>query len=160
MFIFQSANPCICSGSSNPPSVGGCDDCVCIEACNIVLPATDINAVGPCGQNGALDLTAYDHDFSGCGVDPVQWSLYSFDNTVFTAVAVSLAGNLTYTTGANSGGQHGQIIVRVQCGLLSTYITVLIGVANLCFPLPPCSPGEVCDPCTGDCIPDLNAGVS
>lgn len=159
MYVYQSTNPCVCT-VSNPVVDPPCpEECNCIKLCNIAVNALSNNAVFPCGAEGTVDLTTADHDLCACGSNEGYWSVESFDSEIFaTATASAIGGLLTYTTqGIESlQKQYGKIIIKYQCGTLSAYLTVLIGVKDPCYNKY-CGSEFICNQCNGECDtnPDL-----
>lgn len=163
MYTYTTTNPCICPC---PPS-GECqpkcpEDCNCLKACNISIKSTSDLAVGPCAQVGQVDVMneEFNHNFCACKENPVRWSVVDFDPEIFITSSITKEGILSWTTqGPESlDKQYGCITLKACCGELSTYVTVIIGVKDLCT-CPDCDQCEDCDPCTGECI-ELNVEVS
>lgn len=153
---YVSTNPCICPQNAPSPSPTPTPTpaaCECVVLCNIVVNATSDTAVGPCGAEGTLDITAsqYGHDTCACGENALVWSVASFDTDIFvTATIDSETGVLTWRTMGPEAfeKQYGTIVVKLCCGQLSAYMHVTIGIKDLCncSGTPPC---DGCDPCTG-----------
>lgn len=170
MFVFyQSSNPCICT-PSNVPSEPDCpEECNCINLCDISVNAqTSNDAVGPCAATGTLDISSestYGHDFCACGADTQQWSIAGYDTEIFISASINKdTGVLTWVTQGPEAldKQYGNIVIKFVCGTLSTYMTVLIGIKDLCLGVV-CDEGEECDPCDSSCIEpeiDLSVGQS
>lgn len=156
-YIYQSTNPCLCTSSTpSTPTTPECpDDCNCLKVCNISINPSDSRAVGPCAKTGTLDLMLdeFGHDFCACGSNTPRWTVEYKDPAVFVTATVTSAGVLTWITAGLSALEAiaGQIILKVCCGSLTYYVTVLIGIADLCN-CPDCNDCETCDPCTGDCV--------
>lgn len=159
MFFYQTTNPCLCSSSVNPPSDPPCpEECNCLKVCNIVVKSTDSRAVGPCGKLGTLNVmsTEFSHDFCACGATTPSWTVECYDEDIFNTVSISRVGILTWRTNGQEilDKGYGEIILKVCCGQLSYYTTVIIFIKDLCD-CPECNDCEDCDPCTGDCIEPL-----
>lgn len=159
MYIYQSTNPCLCTpGNPVNPEPECPDDCNCLKVCSISINANDSRAVGPCAKTGTLNvmLEEFGHDFCACGVNDPRWTVEYYDSTFFVTVSITRAGTLTWITkGSEILEQgYGEIILKVCCGTLSYYTTVLVGVKDLCN-CPECNDCEICDPCTGLCIEPL-----
>lgn len=94
----------------------------------------------------------FGHDFCACGDNATRWTVEYKDPAVFVTATITRAGVLTWITSGLSALEkgYGEIILKVCCGSLSYYTTVLIGVKDLCD-CPDCDDCENCDPCTGDC---------
>lgn len=145
---------CECIGQYNPPVQTPCPPEVdnCLKLCDIVLLGED--AVGPCGQTGNIDVsddTQYGHDYSAC-TGSVTWSIVDFDSTLLVSANITSAGVLTWVTGPGStAGKYAAVTLKGCCDDLSDYMTVLIGIKDLCN-CPECNECDNCDPCTGDCL--------
>jgi hypothetical protein len=105
---------------------------------------------------GTLDLldAQYNHDVCACGADPGYWSVESYDQSIFVTASVdAVTGILTYTSQGPDAlvKQYGAIILKYCCGLISTYVYVIIGIADLCN-CAECGQCENCDECTGVCL--------
>lgn len=154
MYVYNTTNPCLCTRTpSDPPCP---KDCNCLELCDITVNSYDKKAVGPCGKDGFLDLLdpSYSHDFCACGDNERYWSIEYFDKDIFVTASVnSETGVLSYVTqGVEALNKiYGKVILKFCCGRLSQYLTVIIGIKDLCD-CPSCSDCEICDPCTGDCL--------
>ena len=162
MFYYQSSNPCNCS-SSPGTTTPSCQEveCNCIDLCGITISPLDPLAPNPCGGELILDLTSseYEHDTCACGADAQKWYLAYFDPEVFSSVTVSESGDLNATTITPfSSKASGKIIVKFVCGKLSSFLTVLVGINQLC--VASCSENQTCNPCTGICTPNTNVGVN
>lgn len=164
LYIYTTTNPCLCSSSSGVNPVDDCnEECNCLHLCHIAVNANSDLAVGPCGAEGTIDVTdaQYGHDFCACGDEPGYWSVVSFDNEIFVSASIGAeTGVLTWNTqGADAlSTQYGNIILKYCCGPLSAYMTVLIGIKDLCQ-CPTCGTCDNCDPCTGICL-DGNVDIS
>lgn len=156
-YVYQSTNPCFCI-SSTPvtPETPECpDDCNCLKVCNIAINAADDNAPLPCAKTLTLNVMSddYDHDFCACGEKSKVWTVEDYDEDVFVSATITRAGVLTAITsgpGALAKG-YGKIILKVCCGPLSHYITVLVGIKDPCDGCADCGDCEVPDPCTCEC---------
>lgn len=149
----MSFSPCACIGQvlNTPPASTSCPSPGnCISLCDIVvLPK---NGVGPCGLAGSLDVTdpAYPHDLSACE-ESGSWKMISYTEQLASA-QVTTAGLLTWVTGGGQyAGKFATVVLEYCCGELSSYLTVLIGIQNLCD-CPTCGDCEDCDPCSGLCL--------
>lgn len=165
MFFYQTTNPCLCSSNVNPPSDPPCpEECNCLKVCNIVIKSADSRAVGPCAKEGTLDVmsTEFSHDFCACGSNTPSWSVVCYDDgknnapAIFASVTITKAGILKWRTlGAEILDRgYGEMVLKVCCGTLSYYTTVIIFIKDLCD-CPECNDCELCDPCTGLCIEPL-----
>lgn len=156
MYIYQSTNPCICT-NNNPEVDPPCpEDCNCLKLCNISLAATDSLAVGPCAQEGTLNVsdTSWGHDLCACGDTTGYWSIHGFDEDIFITASINATtGVLTWITQGPEAldKQYGSIFIKYCCGQLSAYLTAVIGIKDLCD-CPECELCEDCDPCTGLCL--------
>lgn len=164
MYIYTSSNPCICSGSvSNPPDPSCPEECNCLTLCNISINALSDTAPEPCGGELILDVTdtEFGHDTCACGDNDLLWYVAYFDPLVFETVTINTAGtSLNATTVATSNStNYSDIILRAVCGTLSAFVTVTVGIKDMCS-LVTCEVDEVCNECTGICQPDTEVGVS
>ncbi|MCO6499663.1 MAG: hypothetical protein J5I47_04690 [Vicingus serpentipes] len=149
-------DPCFCIMTTKPPSPPPCDcpEC-CLKACKAVLSCND--AIGPCGQTGAFDLTTLPHIQTGC-TGPLRFALEKEDG-FFPFVNITEAGILTWVTpGADFVDDFGEICYRIACAtdcedcvILESVGTIMIGVKNLCKGST-CEQSEECDPCSGNCV--------
>jgi len=119
--------------------------------------------VGPCDETGVTDISTLDHDFSGCGANPVKFYLVEFDTNYFSDMTLSEAGVLTWTTGLTSvAGKFGSFVFKAVCGNLSAFQEGLICVKDLCLNVT-CPPGQECNVCDGECeasVSDINVSKS
>lgn len=164
LFQYTSTNPCNCGYSPTIISDPGCDDaCNCLEFCSISIPSNSDEAVAPCGGELILNVLSseYEHNTCACGEDPLSVYLAYYDETVFDPETASLTttGDLNLTTLDNTDVLHSNVIIRGVCGKLSAYLTIVVGIQDMCA-LITCPPGETCDACTGICEPIIDAGVS
>lgn len=158
MIVIHSPNPCICA----PRNVSPPDDPVdcCLKLCNISVPATSEEAVGPCGQQGMIDyaeLVDGKADYCICEDTPVVFSLLDWDDDFFTDVEITSAGIVKWVTGSPSTvGRHSYIYIKACCGQYSAIASILIGVFDECQ-CPDCLLCDECNPCDGSCIENLAA---
>lgn len=148
------AYPCQCSPSEVviPP----CSSGNCLKVPNITI--NPLTSVLPCGGTFNIDIGQYS-DFSVCD-GTIEWSVVSFDATVFENVAISSAGVLT---GSTAGGavayindlEAEEIIIIIQAACLGSLLAVQreikIPIKDACLNKN-CAPGFTCNPCTGGCI--------
>lgn len=165
-----SCNPCRCLTGTilqNKPKPCPVNQDCCLKACSGLIKAQD--AVGPCGQSGVTDLSSISHLTGGCK-GPLVFSLNNYDTEIFNSVTITKAGELTWTTkGSDTVGLYGEICFKIKCeinddcggcGILSSNGVMTIGIKDLCA-LNLCEECDVCDPCTGSCVPkDVNVAVN
>lgn len=147
------SDPCACIGKCTvtPSTPAPCDFGNCMKLCDIIVLGKD--GVGPCGQAGTIDISdtdLYNHDLTVCGETTITWSFVKKSGPIVSAT-ITKAGVLTWiTAGAETAGQYGTVVAQACCGDFSSYMTITIGVKQLCG-CPDCEQCETCNPCTGLC---------
>jgi hypothetical protein len=153
-------NPCNCIGPNvgvpTPPPL--CPDTdKCLKLCEDILPCE--NAVGPCLQSGTYDFSSLNHNTTGCGTNPVLYSVEDYDKSIFASVTIdSVSGVITWVTAdSDSAGKYGKICIKAicqgdcdNCNVLGHVVDFYIGVRDLCAAVV-CDDCETCNPCTGEC---------
>lgn len=149
--------PCGCQPSviSDP---GPCPSGNCLKLPNLTIDP--LTSVLPCGGSFNIDMGQY-ADFTA-KVGTINWSLDSYDNTIFENMAISSAGVVTGSTTSAAQAHVDEwydIVVKAadSGSLLSVKRTIKIPIKNACLNKS-CDPGFSCNPCTGNCVegvPDI-----
>lgn len=158
LFVYSSTNPCNCSTPSSPTVLE--DPCNCLKFCNVTIPANSADAVAPCGGELIFNVLdpSFDHETCACGANPLTWQVAYYDDEYFSALSIAIDGEVNATTTSNAiGGTHSTVVLKATCGNLSAYLTLVVGIEDLCVNI--CGANEECDNCTGICEPILNIGV-
>ena len=147
--------PCCCC---DPISVSlpSCPSGNCLMVASLIVNP-DTSAL-PCGGNASVNVAA-ESDLTKCTTG-VNWGLLSWDTDVFTAVSISSAGVLSFTTTTSTALNTFYVFTgKATCTgtLLSQYFTVKVAVRDACISTICSVAGQVCNPCTGLCIdpPDV-----
>lgn len=151
---------CTCTGTpttNTPPpcTTGGS----CLKMSRIIVACKD--GAGPCGSTGTLNfitpvdpLKPYCHNTTGCGNNPLRFSIYDWDKTIFASVSLSNSTVTWVTKGVDTIGKFGTISIKACCGELSNVFDIDICVKDLCK-CSTCTTNQSCNPCTGLCIAKL-----
>lgn len=147
---FKSPNPCLCTQAPNTTvPTGTCpagSGCFCI--CNDYISPDSVIAAPPCGSS-SYDLLSISHSFGVCNGNPVVFNVVSFDDGVFTNVAVT-GSTLSWWVKDVPERSLGIVEVKASCGIYGKTFNVSIGVKNLCKYIT-CPDCYKCNPCTGGC---------
>lgn len=143
-------------GGGNTPVVA--DPCGnnCLYSGDVIIPCSD--QVGP-GQGGVADLDVNNNAAAYCATG-YTFSLSSYDQTVFSAVAITDIGGVTFTIDAAAEkGTYGKIKYVISCDgeMFSTQATLSVCVYDNCSGIF-CPEGEVC--VNGACVPVSDIEVS
>ena len=144
-------NPCFSCGGTTPTTKTPCrpGDCLCF--CDIYISPKAAEAV-ICSATGTINLFDYPNDTTVCGNALLKYQLMLFDESFFTSAEVSENGVLTWVPSPTSPTKTGNLVFKVLCGDLAKLVTVIIGRKSNCTGVI-CPPGEYCNDCSGDCIP-------
>lgn len=132
--------PTTCSSSTN-----------CIRPVNALISCVDSVAPGGVGIYDVSTLSV----FTVCPT--VTYQIVSFDADHYSSVVISAGGVITFTLSATATpGTYGEIIYMISCigKDLAALGTLQVCARSLCWNVI-CPEGEVCNPITGECEPEI-----
>lgn len=132
-----------CPGTDVCPPVT-CDGCLSVSQ-PIVLAQSSVE---PCNDAGSVTI-----NYVGCPDSVPVFEVLTSDPEMGTP---SFTGQvLNFTSTAAVGGQYYNIRFKATCAETGYVVqgVACIGVQNMCIGVV-CITGEICDNCTGICIPD------